>query len=192
MAGIAKRQGSGFTLIELIIVIVLLGILSSVALPRFMDLAGSAYTASVKGSSSALAAGINLAHSKYLISPSTTIFGSGSNPDLYFANTTYKYPTSFYVGGVTLTAFTNSGSGAAACAGLWNTVLDAGSATVDTTSTATPAPDYVAASLAVGGLGTNGGCYFAYRDNVRAGLPATSYIFYDSTIGTVAVTSTAP
>jgi len=185
---VIQQRAAGFTLIELIIVIVLLGILSSVALPRFMDLSGSAYTASVKGSASALAAGINLAHSRYLIAPSTTIFGAGSDPDLYFGNSTYKYPTGFYVGGIPV-AFTDTATG---CAGLWNTVLDAGSATVDTTSTATPTPDYVAQPLAVSALGTNGGCYFAYRGNVSVGRAATSFILYDSTTGAVSVTSTPP
>lgn len=39
---------NGFTLIELVIVIILLGILSMVALPRFVDFSGSAADASAK------------------------------------------------------------------------------------------------------------------------------------------------
>ncbi len=44
--GLMKKvfSGGGFTLIELIMVIVILGILVAAAVPRFMDLSGSAQT----------------------------------------------------------------------------------------------------------------------------------------------------
>lgn len=51
---IRKSQG-GFTLIELVIVIVILGILAAVAVPRFVDLSSEAAQAAVNGQASALA-----------------------------------------------------------------------------------------------------------------------------------------
>lgn len=43
------RKAAGFTLIELVIVIVVLGILASVAIPKFFDISADAKEASCKG-----------------------------------------------------------------------------------------------------------------------------------------------
>ncbi|MHB1656570.1 MAG: prepilin-type N-terminal cleavage/methylation domain-containing protein [Burkholderiales bacterium] len=44
-----KSAQSGFTLIELVVVIVILGILAATALPKFIDLTGNANQAAVQG-----------------------------------------------------------------------------------------------------------------------------------------------
>jgi MSHA pilin protein MshA len=62
-----RKEASGFTLIELIIVIVILGILAVTAAPRFIDLNSDANESALKGLGGAVLGGANLVFSKAII-----------------------------------------------------------------------------------------------------------------------------
>ena len=60
------RSQSGFTLVELIMVIVILGVLSAFALPKFANLTDDADEAAVKGAKAAVASAVGIVHAEWL------------------------------------------------------------------------------------------------------------------------------
>jgi len=103
-----KRNQKGFTLIELVVVIVILGILAAVAFPKFQDLSGDAKTAVVNGGKAALmsAAVITFAKSQGVKQSLATIAGNVSNPDasLTFGGGTCSAATVVYAADPTYSA----------------------------------------------------------------------------------------
>lgn len=79
-----KKQQSGFTLIELIMVIVILGILSAVAIPKFADLSSNAEVAVLEGALGSVKSSAVIAHSAYLAAggSGTTVSLEGSTINL--------------------------------------------------------------------------------------------------------------
>lgn len=63
----AKRTQAGFTLIELVMVIVILGVLAATALPRFINLRGDANVATIRAMGGAILSGANLVYAKAAI-----------------------------------------------------------------------------------------------------------------------------
>lgn len=91
MNAINSKKEKGFTLIELVMVIVILGILAAFALPRFADLGNDARGASLQGLAGAMKSAAAIAHSEQLASGGT--LGAGVNLEGSAVTMVNGYPT---------------------------------------------------------------------------------------------------
>ena len=86
MSGNSRSQ-AGFTLIELVIVIVILGILAAVAIPKYEDMREEARTAAVKGQLGAIRSALAIQYARNALNGSAgfpaltgAIFSDGNVP----------------------------------------------------------------------------------------------------------------
>jgi len=116
------RNGQrGFTLIELVMVIVILGILAAVAVPRFINLQDEARQSAARGIGGAIAGAANILHAQYIL-----------------RNVTYQLGTTEGVASTTAVLYNANISGATVLAAPGGLTVGGGSALVTLTVNDTP------------------------------------------------------
>ena len=97
----ARRAAAGFTLIELIAVMTILGVLAAFAIARFVDLTEEAHTESARAAGTGFDAAVRLVRARWLTDPGPTV----------------------QLGGDTVTV-NAAGWATGNCVDLWNTILE--------------------------------------------------------------------
>ncbi len=191
-----QRKQKGFTIIELVVVILLLGILTATALPRFMDVTDEAHDAVIDGVLGGLGTGTALFRAQwYATSQPATIgeFGGMS------ANTS-GYPIG--IGPLGLTTITSVGT-SANCGEIFQNVLQlAGQPTIKTTFAAAGTPpgslttlttlgDYDFVSyVQTGSAALKNACYYFYvGQTVNPSTQVVPAIVYNATTGSITRTT---
>lgn len=89
---------SGFTLVELVVVIVILGILSATALPRFINLTNDARIASVNGIAGGLRSSVSVVQARFFATGTNTTPVQMIDTTNVAVSTTTGIPTGTAVG----------------------------------------------------------------------------------------------
>ncbi len=172
------KNQQGFTIIELVVVILLLGILAATALPRFIDVSDKAHTAVVKAVYGGLGTSTGVFHAQYISNGKP---GAGSEI-AGFGNGTQRTNSNGYPSGTAGGGIVNS---SADCVAVFNGILQGGRPSLKTGSgtTGPNTTDIVFTSNDFETAVSGTTCYFIYTAQSKS--VSAPYIEYNSITGQV-------
>ena len=156
-----NKKQQGFTLIELIIVIVILGILAVTASPKFLDLQGDANASAIQGVDGSVNGAMNIIYGKSVIAGIQKAATNSITVNGDTINTVYGYPAATAAGiieALEISVADLSGAGVVNTSDFNFNVIAAGAVIYANGSTAPTA--FVAGNGTAGD--TNDGCYVGY------------------------------
>lgn len=109
-----KQISKGFTLIELVIVLVILGILAAAIAPKYVDLAGDSRTAVGKATKGAIQSAIAISIAENKSTPSLGTIATDLGSDVSATSTTLVYTHDGYT--YTFTTYQDAGCSSATSA----------------------------------------------------------------------------
>lgn len=152
-----KKQ-AGFTIVELVVVIALLGILAAVALPRFLNVTDDAHVASVSGTGGAFSSAVKLVKAQAVVGEAS---GSVSYDGVSVTINSSQYPEA---------------TNAATCVSTWENVLQSSAPTVSDKTA--DKPDYLVTFA-------SSACTYTYQKNTAFNIaytPASGSVDIDTTL----------
>lgn len=178
------KQQSGFTIIELVVVIILLGIMAATALPRFMDVSTEAHASVVDGVQGGLQSGMALYRAEWIAEGQAD--ASTADPDWGGLRVTAGgYPYGLVDNSVTRDDIVNT----ADCSAIFSNVLQAGAPSITAVAAVANVVD-VGTDFATHVNNTDD-CLYYYTAETSSSGSTVPTLAYDSETGQISLSTAA-